>query len=158
MVRDFEWLKFDHIFISPYELQFLFVFQFLCPKKYVFESFRWGIILLDFMGFPFRTSNFKNDINYIKCKFSHRFGNVCRWLNMYYSKIKIITFFNVITMFIWINLKNLVWTCRECNFCWYWTTVTSIYLIVFVIAFGEIFLSNILGIFLKKSLKNIFKN
>jgi hypothetical protein len=113
---------------------------------------------LDFMGFPFRTSNFKNDINYIKCKFSHRFGKVCRWLNMYYSKIKIITFFNVITMFIWINLKNLVWTCRECNFCWYWTTVTSIYLIVFVIAFGEIFLSNILGIFLKKSLKNIFKN
>jgi hypothetical protein len=29
----FEWLKFDHIFISPYELQFLFVFQFFCPKS-----------------------------------------------------------------------------------------------------------------------------
>jgi hypothetical protein len=24
-------VKIDHIFISPYELQFLFVFKFLCP-------------------------------------------------------------------------------------------------------------------------------
>jgi len=45
-----EWLKFDHIFISPYELQFLFVFQIFCFKKYVFENFRWGI---DFVGFSF---------------------------------------------------------------------------------------------------------
>jgi hypothetical protein len=38
-----EWLKFDHIFISTYELQFLFVFLIFCLKKYVFENFRWGI-------------------------------------------------------------------------------------------------------------------
>jgi hypothetical protein len=34
-----EWLKFDYIFISPYELQFLFFFNFLVPKAYAFESF-----------------------------------------------------------------------------------------------------------------------
>jgi len=42
---------------------------------------------MDFVGFPFRTSKFKNDINYIKYKISHRFGKVCRGLNMYYLKI-----------------------------------------------------------------------
>jgi hypothetical protein len=51
------------------ELQFLFVFQFLCPKSIFFESFRWGIILVNFVGFPFRTSKLKNYINYIKYKF-----------------------------------------------------------------------------------------
>jgi hypothetical protein len=45
---------------------------------------------MDFMGFPFRTLKFKNDINYIKYKFSHRFGKVCKGLNMYYSNMKII--------------------------------------------------------------------
>jgi hypothetical protein len=117
----FEWLKFDHIFISSYEVQFFyFFFNFLVPKTYVFESFTWVIILLDFVGFPFRTSKFKNDINYIKYKFSHRFGKVCMWLKMYYSKIRIIIFKNLTTMSIWIILKNIVLTYRECNFCWYW--------------------------------------
>jgi hypothetical protein len=89
IIRTFEWLKFDHIFISPYELQFLFIFQFLCPKSKFFERFTiWVIIYLDFVGFPFRTSKFKNDINYIKYKFSHRFRKVYKWLNMYYSNIK----------------------------------------------------------------------
>jgi hypothetical protein len=37
-------VKFDHIFISPYEFHFLFLFQFFCPKKYVFETFTWVII------------------------------------------------------------------------------------------------------------------
>ncbi len=129
---------------------FVFLKKFFVPKAYVFESFRWGIIPLDCVGFPFRTSKLKNDINYIKCKFSHRFGKVCRWLNMYYSKIRIITFRKVIIMFIWIILKNLLWTNRKCNFCQYWIIVACIYLIAFVIAFGEIFLSNILRIFLKK--------
>jgi hypothetical protein len=131
-------------------------FKFFVPKTYVFESFRWGIIPLDFVGFCFRTSKLKNDISYIKCKFSHRFGKVCRWLKMYYSKIKIVAFLKVLTMFIWIILMNLVWTCKECNFRWYWTTITCIYPIAFVIAFWEIFLFNIFGIFLKIIIK--FKN
>jgi hypothetical protein len=96
-----------------------FVFQFICFKNICFGSFRWGIIPLDFVSFPFKTSKSKNDINYIKYKFSHRFGMVCKWLNMYYSKIKIITFSKVITMSIWIILNNLVQTCRECNLCHY---------------------------------------
>jgi hypothetical protein len=34
-------------------------------KNIFFESFRWGIIPLDFMGFSFRTFKSKNDINYV---------------------------------------------------------------------------------------------
>jgi hypothetical protein len=34
IVRDFWIVKFDHIFISPYKLQFLFVFQFFVLKAY----------------------------------------------------------------------------------------------------------------------------
>ncbi len=117
IIKDF-WI-FDHILISPYELQFFFVFEFLCPKSICFGSFRWGIIPLDFVNFPIRISKFKNDINYIKYKFSHRFGMVCKWLNMYYSKIKIIYIKKVITMSIWIILNNLIWTCRKCNVCHY---------------------------------------
>jgi len=33
---------------------------------------------MDFVGFPFRTFKFKIDMNYIKYKFSHIFGKVCR--------------------------------------------------------------------------------
>jgi hypothetical protein len=82
---------------------------------------------MDFVGFPFRTSKLKNDINYIKYKFSHKFEKVRRWLNMYYSNIRMIIIFKITTMSIWIILKNLVWTCKECNFCWYWTIVACIY-------------------------------
>ena len=78
IIGNFEWLKFDHIFISPYELQFLFVFQFFCAKNIFFESSKWGIIFMDFVGFPFRTFKFKNDISYIKYKISHKFGKVCK--------------------------------------------------------------------------------
>jgi hypothetical protein len=53
---------------------------------------------MDFIGFPCRTSKVKNDINYIKYKFSHRFGKVCRGLNMYYSNIRIIIIKKVTTM------------------------------------------------------------
>jgi hypothetical protein len=107
--------------------KFYLFFNF-CPKNIFFESFRWNIIHMDFVGFPFRTFKLKNDISYIKYKFSHRFGKVSKWMNMYYSKIKIITFFKVTTMFIWIILKNLVWTCKKCNFWWYRTTIACIYL------------------------------
>jgi hypothetical protein len=48
-------------------------------------------------------------------------------LNMYYSKIKIITFWKVTTMSICIILKNFVWAYRECNFCHYWITVSCIH-------------------------------
>jgi hypothetical protein len=47
------------MFISPYELQFLFIFQFFCPKSIFFESFRWGIIPLDRVGFFLRLPNLK---------------------------------------------------------------------------------------------------
>jgi hypothetical protein len=47
---------------------------------------------LEFMGFFFRTSKSKNDINYIKYQFPHKFGKVCRLLNMYYSNIQILIF------------------------------------------------------------------
>jgi hypothetical protein len=71
-------IEIDHLFISPYELQFLFFFKFFSPIAYLNFFYRWSIILMDFVGFPFRTFKFKNDINNIKYKFSHRFGNVCR--------------------------------------------------------------------------------
>jgi hypothetical protein len=58
---------------------------------------------MDFVSFPFKTSKFfKKNITYIKYNFSNRFGKVCRWLNMYYSKIKIVTFFKVTIVYIWI--------------------------------------------------------
>ncbi len=111
---------------------FCLFFNFFGPKACVFENFRWGIILLDFVGFPFKTSKIKNGINYIKYKFSHRFGKVFRWLNIYYSKIKITIFKKVITMSIWIILKNLVWTYKECSFCSYLAIVLCIHPILFV--------------------------
>ncbi len=37
-----------------------------CLEKYDFESFKWGIIPLDFMGFSFKISKSKNNISYIK--------------------------------------------------------------------------------------------
>jgi hypothetical protein len=83
---------------------------------------------LDFMGFSFRTSKSKIDINYIKYQFSHRFGKVCRWLNIYYSHINNITnFFKVTTMSIWIIFKNLVWTHRECILSCFWAIVPCIH-------------------------------
>ncbi len=105
----------------------LFFFNLFVSKTYVFKSFRQNIIFLDFVGFPFKISKLKNDISYIKYKFSHRFEKVCRWLNMYYSKIGITIFFKLTTMFTWIILKNLVWTYEECNFFCYWATAPCIH-------------------------------
>jgi len=110
IIRDVWMVKISPYLISPYKLQFLFIFQYLCPK----------IICL---------TKLKNDINYIKYKFSHRFGKVCRWLNMYYSNIIIIIIFEIKTMSIWIILKNLLWTYKGCNFCQYWATRSCIHLI-----------------------------
>jgi len=95
-------------------------------QKHIFWKLYKVIIHINFVGFPFRISKFKNDINYIKYEFSYRLGKVCRWLNMYYSnikiKIKIIT-----TMSIWIIKENLVWTYRECNFYQYWNTQSFVH-------------------------------
>jgi hypothetical protein len=77
---------------------FYLFFKFFVPKTYVFESFRWGITFMDFVGFTLNISKLKNDISYIKYKFSHIFGKVCRGLNIYYSNIGIIIFSKVITM------------------------------------------------------------
>ncbi len=67
-------------------------FSIFLSQNIFFENFKWGIIPMDFVGFFFRTSKFKNDINYIEYKFLHRFQKVCKWLNMYNSKIRIMTF------------------------------------------------------------------
>jgi hypothetical protein len=85
----------------------------ICPKNMVFKSFKQGIIPLDFGSFVFRTSKLKNDINYIKYKFSHSFEKLCRWLNMYYSKSIIIIIKKLTTMSIWIILRNFIWTNKE---------------------------------------------
>jgi hypothetical protein len=119
IVRDFWMVK-----ISPYLHKSIWVaiFVFFVLKAYFCESFRWGNILINFVGFSFRISKLKNDLSYIKYKISHRFAKVCRWLNMHYSKTIIIIFLKVKIMSNWIILKNLVWTYRECNVCWYWNT------------------------------------
>jgi hypothetical protein len=111
-------------------LQFLFIFQKICPKSIFFESFKWAIIHMDFVAFPFRTSKLKNNISYSKYKLSHRFGKVYRWLSTYYWKVVIITFFQTTTMSIWIIFKNLVLTHRDYKFYHFWGTRLCIHSIV----------------------------
>jgi len=120
IIKDFWMVKIWSYFHKSIWVPIFICFQFLCPKNIFFKSFRWGIIPLDFVGFPFRTSKFKNDINYIKYNFSHRFGNVFKWLNMYYSNIRIIIFFKITIMFIWIFflkmyglIKNVIYATIE---------------------------------------------
>ncbi len=129
--RDFWMVKFwpyfhKSIWIAIFLLLLIF-FQDFCPKKYCLKVFDGALFLWNLWVLFLGLSNFKNDISYIKYKFSLKFGKVCRWLNVYYSKIRIIIFFKVTTMSIWIILNNFVWTCRECNFCQYWAIVTYIY-------------------------------
>jgi len=42
----------------------IIIFNFFVLKTYVFESFIWGIIHMDFVGCPFKTSKLKNDIRF----------------------------------------------------------------------------------------------
>jgi hypothetical protein len=42
-------------------------FSNVLSQAYVLKNFTWIIIHMDFVGFPFKTTKFKNDINYIKC-------------------------------------------------------------------------------------------
>jgi hypothetical protein len=121
IVSDFEWFKFDHIFISPYELQFFFVFFFFGPKNICFGTFKISHYSYGFCEFSFQDFQvLKNNISYIKYKFSHRFGKICRWLSMYYSKIRIMTFFKATNVSIWIILKNLVWIRKDYDFYHFW--------------------------------------
>jgi hypothetical protein len=76
---------------------FCLVFKFFVRKSYFLKVLN-GAIFLWTLSFPFRTSKLKNDINYVKYKFSHGFGKVCRGLNMYYPNIIIIILFKVTTM------------------------------------------------------------
>jgi len=48
---------------------FFLFFKFFYPKSIFKKKFRWGIILMDFVGFPFRISKLKNDISYINISF-----------------------------------------------------------------------------------------
>jgi hypothetical protein len=86
IIRDFWMIKFWPYFHKSIWVAILFYFQ-----KHFFESFRQNINLKNFVGFPSMTSKLKNDINYIKYKFSHKFEKVCTWLNMYYSNLWITT-------------------------------------------------------------------
>ncbi len=120
IVRDFWMVKIWPYFHKSIWVAIFVCFSIFCPKSILFLNFIWGIIPLDFLGFSFMTSKSKNDINYIKYQFSHRFGKVCKWLNMYYSNIIILIIFKVTTISIWIILRNLVWTYEECIFCHFW--------------------------------------
>jgi hypothetical protein len=71
---------------------FYFYFNFFVPKAYFLKVLDGALFLWTLWVFPFRTSKLKNDINYIKYKFSHRFGKVYKGLNIYYSNIRIIIF------------------------------------------------------------------
>ncbi len=116
IIKDFWMLKIWPYFHKSMWIAIFILFSNFWSWKHFFESFRCNIIPMDLVCFPFRMSKLKNDINYIKYKFSHFFGKVDKWLNIHYSNIKIITFFKVISISIWIIFKNLVWIYRECSF------------------------------------------
>jgi len=59
IVRDFWIVKIDHIFISPYELQFLFLFQFLCPKSIFLKVLDGALFLWTLWVFFLGLSNLK---------------------------------------------------------------------------------------------------
>jgi len=99
-------------------------------QKHFFENFKWAIVHIDFVGFLFKTSKLKNNMSYMKYKISHRFGKVCRWLNIYYSKIIIIIFFKTTIVSIWIILRNLVWTHKNYNFYHFWAIQLCIHPII----------------------------
>jgi len=110
IVKDFWMIKiWPYFHKSIWVTIFCLFFNFFCSKVIFFESFRWDIILLDFVHFLFKDFKLKNYINYVKYKFSHKIGKVYKWLNMYYSNIKIIIKKKVTTMSIRITLRKFVW-------------------------------------------------
>jgi len=115
IIRDFWMVKIWSYFHKSIRVAIFVCFSIFCPKSIFFGNFTWAIVHMDFLGFPFKISKLKNDINYIKYKFSHRIRKVCTSFNMYYSNITIIIIFKVTTMSIWIILNNLVWNYRECK-------------------------------------------
>ncbi len=108
IVRDFWMVKIWPYFHKSIWIAIFVSFSISLSQKHFFlESCRLSIIPLNFLGFFKGFSKLKNDISYMKYKFSHRFGKVCKWLNMYYSNIMIVTFKKLTTMFIWFILKIL---------------------------------------------------
>ncbi len=61
-------------FISPYEFQFLFVFEFFCSRSIFFESFRCNIIHKKFVDFPFKTFKFKKTSTTLNISFHINLG------------------------------------------------------------------------------------
>jgi hypothetical protein len=51
---------------------FCLFFNFFVPKTFVFEIFRWGIILMNFVGF--RTSKFKMTLTTLNTSFHINLG------------------------------------------------------------------------------------
>jgi hypothetical protein len=104
---------------------FIFIFQFPCPKSICFSNFyirHYSYGLCEFWIFLLWLSNLKMKLITLNTSFHIDLGRfVCDWTNI------IQIFKKVTTMFIWIILKNLVWTYRECNFCQYWVTILCIH-------------------------------
>jgi hypothetical protein len=104
LINDFWMVKIWSYFHKSLWVAIFVCFSNVLSQKHNFESFTWAIVHMDFVSFPLKIFKQNNDINYIKYKFSHRFGKVCWSLNMYDSKIRIIIFKKIITMSIWIIL------------------------------------------------------
>jgi len=81
-------MNYTHFCSSDMSCNFLFFLKKI-SQKHIFKKFTLVTIHMDFVDFVFRIFKLKTNINYIKYKFSDRFGKICKWLNMYYSKIKI---------------------------------------------------------------------
>jgi hypothetical protein len=108
---------------------FCLFFNFFCPKN-VFLKFLNGALFLwtlwvFLLGFP----NFKMILVTLNTSFHIDFDRFVGDWTCIIQKINIITFFKVTTMSIWIILKNLIWTCRECKFYRYWAIIVCIYLL-----------------------------
>ncbi len=69
IARTFEWLKFDHIFISPYELQFFFVSQLFCPKTIFLKVLDGALFLCTLWVFLLRLPNLKMTLTTLNTSF-----------------------------------------------------------------------------------------
>jgi hypothetical protein len=91
IVRDIWMVKIRSYFHKSIWLVIFVCFSISLSQKHFFESFRWGIILMDFVGFSFKTYKFKNDIISIKYKMWKTITLIgkgckhCEMLNKVYS-------------------------------------------------------------------------
>ncbi len=108
-------------------MQFNFFFNCFVPKAYILEVLDGALFFWTLWVFLLRLPNQEMTSTTFNTRFHIDLGWVCKWLNMYYSKIRIIIFLKIITISIWIILNNLAQTCRECNLCCYWTIILCIH-------------------------------